>query len=137
MESCYYTYKYLGIRHNVFGTHCTSGILQHICPVLRVPFTYFHSERGTEGTLALLVYNLILDNTLNILHTVSTLELCIVYFKRCDTYHNTHEVIFDMYQQYILSDFRSKKLDISKHSQEFGLGILMTKYPNFKQKYII
>ncbi len=27
---------------------------------------------------------------------------------RYDTYHNTHEVIFDMYQWYILSDFRPK-----------------------------
>ncbi len=31
----------------------------------------------------------------------SFLGLCIIYFKWYDTYHDTHEVIFDMYQQYI------------------------------------
>ncbi len=30
------------------------------------------------------------------------LGLYIVYFMRFDTYHDTHEVIFDMYQRYIL-----------------------------------
>ncbi len=35
---------------------------------------------------------------------------------RYDTYHDTREAIFDMYQWYILSDFRPKKLI----SQEFG-----------------
>ncbi len=39
--------------------------------------------------------------------------LCIIYFKRYDTYHNTHEAIFDMYQRYMLSGFRPKKIDIS------------------------
>ncbi len=29
--------------------------------------------------------------------------LFIIYFKQYNTYHDTHEVIFDMYQQYILS----------------------------------
>ncbi len=38
------------------------------------------------------------------------LGLCIVYFKRYDTYHDTHEAIFDMYQRYILSGFRPNKL---------------------------
>ncbi len=40
------------------------------------------------------------------------LGLYIVYIKRYDTY-DTDEAIFDMYQQYILSDFRPKNLDIS------------------------
>ncbi len=34
-------------------------------------------------------------------------------FERYDTYLDTHEVIFHMYQQYILSGFRQKKHDIS------------------------
>ncbi len=34
---------------------------------------------------------------------VCLVGLCIIYFKRYDTYHDTHEVIFDMY----------KKIDIS------------------------
>ncbi len=48
--------------------------------------------------------------------------LYIVYFMRYDTYYDTHEVIFDMYQQYILSDFKQKNL--IRHR---NLGILMTK----------
>ncbi len=36
---------------------------------------------------------------------VQTRALYIFYFNRYDTYHDTHEVIFDMYQQYILSGF--------------------------------
>ncbi len=39
-------------------------------------------------------------------------ELCIVYFKRYNIYHDTHDAIFNMYQRYILSGFRPKKLDI-------------------------
>ncbi len=46
------------------------------------------------------------------------LGLCIIYFKRYDTYHDTHEVIFDMYQRYILSGFRPNKLDISTNFME-------------------
>ncbi len=42
-----------------------------------------------------------------------SLGLCIIYFKRYDTYHDSDEVIFDMHQQYILSDFRPQKYDIS------------------------
>ncbi len=36
------------------------------------------------------------------------LGLCIVYFKRYDTCHDTHEAIFDMYQHYVLSGFMPK-----------------------------
>ncbi len=50
----------------------------------------------------------------------SSVGLCIVYFKLYDTYHNTHEAIFDMYQQYILSGFRQKHLIYTQISQEFG-----------------
>ncbi len=46
-------------------------------------------------------------------HQEHLLGLYIVYFKWCDTYHDTHEVTFDMYQQYILSVFRPAKLDMS------------------------
>ncbi len=35
-----------------------------------------------------------------------------ISFILSDTYHDTHEVIFDMYQRYILFGFRPKKLDI-------------------------
>ncbi len=48
------------------------------------------------------------------------LELCIIYFKRYDTYHDTHEAIFDMYQRYILSGFKLKKLIYPQISWEFG-----------------
>ncbi len=34
---------------------------------------------------------------------------------RYDTYHDTHEAIFDMYQRYILSGFRQKKLICSQN----------------------
>ncbi len=44
------------------------------------------------------------------------LGLCIVYFMQYDTYHDTHEAIFDMYQRYILS----KKLTWPQISCEFG-----------------
>ncbi len=49
------------------------------------------------------------------------LGLCIIYFKRYNTYHDTYEAIFDMYQRYILSGFRPKQM-IYPHffSQEFG-----------------
>ncbi len=43
------------------------------------------------------------------------LGLCIVYFKQYDTYHDTHEAIFNMYQRYVLSGFRLKKIDTSKN----------------------
>ncbi len=46
--------------------------------------------------------------------------LCIVYFKRYDTYHDTHQVISDMYQRYILSAFRPKNLIYPQISREFG-----------------
>ncbi len=40
---------------------------------------------------------------------------------RYDTYHDTDETIFDMYQRYTLSDFRPNKLDIYPQiSWEFG-----------------
>ncbi len=39
--------------------------------------------------------------------------LYILYFKQYDTYHDTHEAILNRYQQYILSGFRPKKLDMS------------------------
>ncbi len=51
--------------------------------------------------------------------------LYIVYFMWYDTYHDTHEAIFNMYQQYILSDFRPKNLIFHKI-----LGILLTKITN-------
>ncbi len=54
-----------------------------------------------------------LDVHYECVHHRVALGLCIVYFKRYDTYHNTHEAIFDMYQRYILSGFRPKKLYIS------------------------
>ncbi len=47
------------------------------------------------------------------------LGLCIVYFKRYDTYHDTHEVIFDMYQRYIWSGFKPNKLIYPQISWEF------------------
>ncbi len=55
----------------------------------------------------------------------SRVGLCIVYFKRYGTYHDTMiHMIFDMYQQYILSGFRQKKpLIYPQISQE----ILITK----------
>ncbi len=46
--------------------------------------------------------------------------LCIVYFKRYDRYHDRHEVIFNMYQQYILSGFIPKNLIYPPISWEFG-----------------
>ncbi len=53
-------------------------------------------------------------------HTRCCLGLCIVYFKRYYTYHDTYEGIFDMYQRYISSGFRKKKLKYPQISQEFG-----------------
>ncbi len=50
----------------------------------------------------------------------SSVGLCIVYFKLYDTYHNTHEAIFDMYQQYILSGFRQKHLIYPKKLRTFS-----------------
>ncbi len=44
---------------------------------------------------------------------ISLIGLCIVYLKQYDTYHDTHEAIFDMYQQYILSGFRPIQFYIS------------------------
>ncbi len=46
------------------------------------------------------------------------LGLCIIYFKRYDTYHDTHEEIINMYQLYILSGFRPNKLYISTNLME-------------------
>ncbi len=46
--------------------------------------------------------------------------LYIIYLKQYDTYHDTHEAIFDMYQQYILSGLRQKKLIYPQISLEFG-----------------
>ncbi len=46
--------------------------------------------------------------------------LCIVYFKRYDTYHDAHKAIFDMYTQNILYGFRPKNLIYPQISQEFG-----------------
>ncbi len=46
------------------------------------------------------------------------LGLCIIYFKRYDTYHDTHQAIFDMYQRYILSGFWPRKVDISTNSND-------------------
>ncbi len=42
------------------------------------------------------------------------------YFKQYNTYHNTHEAIFNMYQRYIMSGFRPKKLIYPDISWEFG-----------------
>ncbi len=39
------------------------------------------------------------------LNNGSIIGLYIIYFMRYDTYHDTHEVMFDMYQRYILSGF--------------------------------
>ncbi len=57
----------------------------------------------------------------------SGVGLCIIYFKRYDTYHDTHEAIFDMYQRYILSSFFTKKNLIYPQSFHRKLEILMTK----------
>ncbi len=46
--------------------------------------------------------------------------LCIVYFKRYDTYHDTHQAISDMYQRYILSGFRPKKIIYPQISWDLG-----------------
>ncbi len=43
---------------------------------------------------------------------LSRLGLYLIYFKWYNTYHDTQEVIFDMYQQYILSVFRPKKIHV-------------------------
>ncbi len=56
---------------------------------------------------------------------VLPLSLYILYFRRYDTYHDTHEVIFDVYQRYILSGFRPKTWYVHKFDGNFG--ILMTK----------
>ncbi len=45
----------------------------------------------------------------------SAAGLYVIYFKRYDTYHDTHEVIFDIYQQYIFSGFRHSALLLLKH----------------------
>ncbi len=60
-----------------------------------------------------------------------SLGLCIVYLKWYDTYHNTHEAIFDMYQQYILSGSPSPSTKQTSyiHKLHGNLGILMTKIP--------
>ncbi len=55
------------------------------------------------------------------------LGLCIIHFKRYNTYHDIHEAIFDMYQQYILSGFSPPKIIYLQISKEFGN--LMTKIP--------
>ncbi len=48
-------------------------------------------------------------------------RLCIVYLKRYDTYNDTHNVIFDMYQRCILSGFyRPKNMIYPPISLEFG-----------------
>ncbi len=60
-------------------------------------------------------------------YTISpVLWLCIIYFKRYDIYHDIPEVIFDMYQWYILSGFRPKIYP--QISLEFG---------NFNDKNIL
>ncbi len=41
------------------------------------------------------------------------LELYIVYLKQYDTYYDTHEAIFYMYEQYILFSLIPKKHDMS------------------------
>ncbi len=46
--------------------------------------------------------------------------LYIFYFMWYDTYHDTHEAIFDMYQWYILSGFKPKNLTCPQISWEFG-----------------
>ncbi len=43
-----------------------------------------------------------------------------VNFKQYDTYHDTHEVLFDIYQRYILSGFRPNNFIHTQISQEFG-----------------
>ncbi len=48
------------------------------------------------------------------------LGLYIIYFKWYDTSLDTHEVTFDMFQRYILSGFRQKKLICPNISWEFG-----------------
>ncbi len=49
-----------------------------------------------------------------------SLGLCIVYFKRYDTYNDTNEAIFDMYERIILSGFRPKNLIYPQISLVFG-----------------
>ncbi len=63
------------------------------------------------------------------------LGLYIIYFKQYNTYHDIHEVIFDIYQRYILSGFRQNKIDISTKSQ-WILRLLMTKYSKFMQSIV-
>ncbi len=47
--------------------------------------------------------------------------LCIIYFKQCNTYHDTHELIFDMYQQYTFCPVLDQKnLTYPQISWEFG-----------------
>ncbi len=45
--------------------------------------------------------------------TSSHLGLHIVYFMQYDTYHDTHEAMFNMYQWNIFSGYRQKKFDMS------------------------
>ncbi len=44
----------------------------------------------------------------------------IIYFKRYDTYHDTHEAIFDMYQQYFCLVLDQKNLICPHISWAFG-----------------
>ncbi len=44
--------------------------------------------------------------------------LCIVYFKRYDTYHDTHEAIFNMYQHTFCQVLDPKNLIYPQMSQE-------------------
>ncbi len=48
------------------------------------------------------------------------LGLYIIYFKRYDKYHETHEPIFNTYQQYILSYFKPNNVISPPISWDFG-----------------
>ncbi len=54
-------------------------------------------------------------------------------FKQYDKYHDTHEPIFNTYQQYSLSYFRPKNLISPDISWDLG-NIIDKKYPKFKHK---
>ncbi len=50
------------------------------------------------------------------------LGLYIIYFKWCNVYHDTHELIFNTYQQYILFSLRPRNLDMATILWDFEFG---------------
>ncbi len=105
--------------HHIYAGICNFESRRVKCSKLVFALCLIHYKNEQENSWWCAV-----KNKVSIPAVWLPLGLCIIYFMRCDTYHDIHEAIFDMYQQCILSGFRQKPWYI--HKFHGNLWILMT-----------